>query len=359
MAATFFSKSGRGSCVSWLVVSLGLFSGMLLACSGESDEAKGDDDGNGGDSGAGSGQGGSSGSAEGGSSGTAGDSSGGASGNTGGSSGASAGSSGTSSGGRGGDAGNAGGGTGGKGGSGGMEQGGTGASAGEPGCTGTGEGTDTPQRYGQRARSSGWSGTDAQYSELYDVPCSSVDDCVDPCTMRGGTNEMCEASMCIDSTTDYCLPPTVWRNLTALRAEGTMPEDGAVLTLVFDPYQDFLLVDDFKLEVPADSEILGITVTIRRAGGSSMEAVDGAVRLIKGGVVGTSDRAVPTQWTGPEYVNVDYGGPTDLWGQTWTPADVNATNFGVALSAIYTDTAGNGRAYVDIVYVTVHYRACD
>jgi hypothetical protein len=88
-----------------------------------------------------------------------------------------------------------------------------------------------------------------------------------------------------------------------------------------------------------------------------MEAADGAVRLIKGGVTGEADRSLPTPWTGPEYANVDYGGPTDLWNETWTPADLNSADFGVALSAIYTDTAGNGRAYVDIVYVTVNYRA--
>jgi hypothetical protein len=195
---------------------------------------------------------------------------------------------------------------------------------------------------------------------LYDVSCASVDDCVEPCTTRGGTTEMCAASICVDSTSDYCLPATVWHNLQALRTEGTDSTDGAELVLVNDPYQDFLLVDDFKLEIPASAEILGITVTIRRAGGSSMEAADGAVRLIKRGVVGDADRSLPTPWTGPEYADVDYGGPTDLWNETWTPADINGSDFGVALSAIYTDTAGNGRAYVDIVYVTVHHRTtCD
>jgi hypothetical protein len=240
-------------------------------------------------------------------------------------------------------------------GTGGNDTGGGGASDGGSDCGGpvtTGE----ARNFGRAARSSGWTGTDAQYSELYNVPCASIDDCLEPCADRGGSDEMCEATECVDSTTDYCLPPTVWRNLGALRAEGTAPDDGAVLTLVFNPYEDFLLVTDFRLEVPAMAEITGIIATIRRAGGSSMEASDGAVRLIKGGIVGQSDRARPTEWTGPEYVNVDYGGATDLWGESWTPADVNSPNFGVALSAIYTDTAGNGRAYVDIVYVTVHYR---
>ena len=127
-----------------------------------------------------------------------------------------------------------------------------------------------------------------------------------------------------------------------------------------DPYQDFLLVDDFKLEVPEAAEITGITVTVRRAGGSSMEAVNGAIRLIKGGIMGDSDRALPTAWSGPEYVDMDYGGSDDLWGETWTPDDVNAPDFGVALSALYTESGGNGRAYVNIIYATIHFQtACE
>jgi hypothetical protein len=315
---------------------LGAFAGIgaLTGCSGESDKA-GDDQGE---------RGGSSGESSGGSSGTGGAGSGGTSGaGQGGSSGTEQGGAG-----QGGSSGTEQGGAG-QGGSSGTEEGGSGGA-----CTGNGEGA-TLRRHGQRGRSSGFSGTDAQYAEIYDVPCASVDDCLGPCAARGGTEEMCGASTCVDSTSDYCLPATVWRNTTALRSEGTESTDGAELVLVWDPYEDFLLVDDFKLEVPETAEITGITVTIRRAGGTSMEAVDGAIRLIKGGTVGASDRASPMPWTGPEYTNVDYGGQDDLWGQTWTPADVNSQDFGVALSAIYADMTGNGRAYVDIVYATIHY----
>jgi hypothetical protein len=115
------------------------------------------------------------------------------------------------------------------------------------------------------------------------------------------------------------------------------------------------LVDDFKLEVPEAAEITGISVTVRRAGGSPTEAADGAVRLIKGGVIGEADRSQAVPWGGPMFEDTVYGTSGDLWGETWTPADVNSEDFGVAISAIYTDTAGNGRAYIDIVYITVEY----
>jgi hypothetical protein len=225
-------------------------------------------------------------------------------------------------------------------------------------CQGGEEETiSSPKSYGRKAESSGFHGTDAQYGELYDTSCFSVDDCVEPCLARGGTEEMCEASDCVDSTSDYCLPATVWSRLGMLSSEGTdVTRDCAELVLWADPYRDYLRVRDFRLEIPETAEILGINVSVRRAGGTANEAVDAGVRLIKNGVMGSADRSTPTPWSGPELAEVEYGGVDDLWNETWSPADVNSEDFGVALSAAYTQTAGNGRAYVDIVYVTVHYR---
>lgn len=236
--------------------------------------------------------------------------------------------------------------------------GGTGGDAGA-GCVSV-EGDQTAKQYAHRAVSSGFAGSDAEYSELYSLSCFSVDDCIAPCLERGGTEEMCAASQCIESIDDYCLPATTWSGLGALAAEGTDPyTDAAQLVLVNDPYLDHLLLDDFRFEVPVNAEIHGITVTVRRAGGGANEAVDAEVRLIKNGQKGGSDRSSPEPWSAPDFVDVEYGGPADLWGQSWTAADFNAQNFGVTLAARYPQTAGNGRGYIDIVYVTVHYRGCD
>lgn len=223
-------------------------------------------------------------------------------------------------------------------------------------CAGGSDAPNESTRHGQAARSAGFTGTDSQYNELYDFSCFSVDDCAAPCLERGGSEEMCGTSECIDSEPNYCLPTPVWRNLSALLAEGDdVYADGAELVLVNHPYRDSLYVEDFKFEIPEHAEIEGITVTVRRAAGGADEAVDAAVRLIKGGVVGESDRSSPMKWAAPDFVNAEYGGPTDLWGQTWSPEDVNAPDFGVGLSVAFAQTGGNGRAYVDIVYVTVHY----
>ncbi len=58
---------------------------------------------------------------------------------------------------------------------------------------------------------------------------------------------------------------------------------------------------------------------------------DDKVRLIKGGTVGSTDRAVPGAWQSTPNTTI-YGGPSDLWGTTWTAEDLNASTFGVAIS---------------------------
>jgi hypothetical protein len=382
---TFF---GFGLGVRWR--SLGLLgllaAGAVAACSGKSDADFSDPSGTGATGGAG-GSGGSGGTAGKGSGGSA-----GASGGTGGSGGSSG-----ESGGKGGSAGRGGtAGSGGKGASGGKGgTGGTGNEGGSPcepttceaegavcgslpdGCDGmiqcgncptgctcgsdnqcVGEGGDgMERRHGQHARSSGFAGTQEQYNELYDLGvCQTDADCGGPCLERGGTEEMCAGTYCQESTENYCLPATIWTNLQTLAAEGTdIYADAAQLVLWSDPYRDYLIVDDFKLEVPATATVLGITATVRRAAGGPDEAVDAGVHIVKRGVMGSADRSTAVPWNATEFADIDFGGPTDLWGETWTPADVNAADFGVALSARFTQSAGNGRAYVDIVYVTVHY----
>lgn len=77
---------------------------------------------------------------------------------------------------------------------------------------------------------------------------------------------------------------------------------------------------------------------------------DHAVSLMKGGVIGGSNLATTTGWPTTEGY-ASYGGATQLWGQSWLPSDVQATNFGAALSA----RVQNGTARVDHMRITVYY----
>ncbi|MBK7087223.1 MAG: T9SS type A sorting domain-containing protein [Flavobacteriales bacterium] len=76
--------------------------------------------------------------------------------------------------------------------------------------------------------------------------------------------------------------------------------------------------------------------------------VDQLVHLLKAGSLVGNNLASGTPWPTSD-ATATYGGPTELWGQTWYLADINANNFGVALSAL----VQNGTARVDHVTITV------
>ncbi len=51
---------------------------------------------------------------------------------------------------------------------------------------------------------------------------------------------------------------------------------------------------------------------------------------------------------------VTYGGSSDLWGETWTPADINAAGFGAAIAV----TDGLDTAGVDHITAKVYFTLC-
>ena len=87
--------------------------------------------------------------------------------------------------------------------------------------------------------------------------------------------------------------------------------------------------------IPAGSTIDGIELIVGRNGGVFGTAKDNAVRLVKGGVIGTTDKKSATNW--PQSVAAaTYGGVSDLWGDTWTIADIESSGFGAVISATLT-----------------------
>jgi hypothetical protein len=119
-----------------------------------------------------------------------------------------------------------------------------------------------------------------------------------------------------------------------------------------------LYTQDYGFTIPAAATITGIEVTIERFcsstfGGNSIH--DASLRLIKNNFIVGSDYAdTTTVWTTGNTV-ITYGGSTDLWGQTWTPADINATNFGATFSVRAENAART--ASVDYIAIKVYYTA--
>lgn len=61
-----------------------------------------------------------------------------------------------------------------------------------------------------------------------------------------------------------------------------------------------------------------------------------------------------TDWTTTPVV-MTYGGPTELWGQTWTPAEINASTFGWIIRARRVPPGGSPVGNVDYVTAKVYY----
>jgi hypothetical protein len=124
----------------------------------------------------------------------------------------------------------------------------------------------------------------------------------------------------------------------------------------------------FEVETRSLSGVTGTpspTASVTSTGASRLEMVavalraarvyDNSVQIIKGGSLVGTDHAVtpeslPNAWPDTDQ-SYTYGGPTDLWGTTWTLADINATNFGVAFKA----DANNSIGSVDQIRIKVYY----
>jgi hypothetical protein len=105
--------------------------------------------------------------------------------------------------------------------------------------------------------------------------------------------------------------------------------------------------------IPAGAIINGIQVDIERKKSAGLGNVkDNVLRLIKAGALVGDDKAVATNYPGSDTV-ASYGGAADLWGTTWTRADVQGATFGVALSC--KAEAGSGTAAIDDILITITY----
>ena len=207
------------------------------------------------------------------------------------------------------------------------------------------------------ARSATFSGTDSQYSELYYQLCVTPADCVAPCSERGGTAEFCAAHVCVDSTDDYCLPPTKWRTVENALEESESYLEAAESSLDAGTvdFQDRLILEDFGFDIPAEATIVGVTARVRRSQDSPDPVVDYAVRLVRDGQEVGTDLKRDDAW--PALLEeAEYGGEAELWGEEWSPEQVNSAGFGFAIGAL---PLAGGRAYVDVAWLIVHYQVCE
>jgi hypothetical protein len=125
-------------------------------------------------------------------------------------------------------------------------------------------------------------------------------------------------------------------------------------------FTDRLVARGFGFNIPSTATILGIEVLINRGmteSDPSSNIRDNAITLVKAFVSQPTNRAdLSEAWpVGPTSVKT-YGGASDLWGNTWTPAEINSNGFGVGIVAERFQFQGGDRsARVDDIRVNIYY----
>lgn len=116
----------------------------------------------------------------------------------------------------------------------------------------------------------------------------------------------------------------------------------------------YIKATNFGFTIPASATINGFTAEaeVSCVFTPGINVTDIKARAIKAGTIQGTDRSNATAWTTTD-TYLSHGGAADLWGGTWTPADINDTGFGFALSA--TQGGGPVTAQVDHVRMTVFY----
>lgn len=142
---------------------------------------------------------------------------------------------------------------------------------------------------------------------------------------------------------------SAWSDPTHATADDA--NNAAVTLTNFAPTAHYLAGVDCGFTIPTTATVTGVQVEVARSRLNTV-AVDGALRLILAGAITGDDKSagatIPTTMT-----TAAFGGPTDLWGLTLTPAAVNAANFGAAYAA--DRLSANGFVYVNFLRLTVYY----
>ncbi|MDD2822469.1 MAG: prepilin-type N-terminal cleavage/methylation domain-containing protein [Candidatus Daviesbacteria bacterium] len=153
------------------------------------------------------------------------------------------------------------------------------------------------------------------------------------------------------NTTGYGI--TIWANVGNIFTEDGVPAVAGIGShgIVYTNYLD---ATNFGFNIPAGATITGITVEIKKESHYTTTPIvinDDKVLILKGGVMGTVNKAEAANWSTSGLAYSTYGGVSDLWGISWTPADINSSTFGVRLTA----KATLAFAWVDAVRITVYY----
>jgi len=156
----------------------------------------------------------------------------------------------------------------------------------------------------------------------------------------------------------YVAGSAPWTNPTYIQADDTSRATSSATDE--QNYTEWLAGTNYGFAIPSGATINGIALSIQRYANKNATQFtkDYQLYLTKSGTttVGSNKADTVTKWPTSEAA-ASYGGAADLWGTTWTVAEINAATFGAMLRANQEGTGSSVISYVDCYTVTITYTA--
>ena len=145
-----------------------------------------------------------------------------------------------------------------------------------------------------------------------------------------------------------------WVNVENANTSDDVYSDFSNLNNSANSHTDYITVNKFLLDVPADAIITGIEINVERSDPNGNTS-DYSVRIVKYGMISGDEKSEDLSYPTTDAYTT-FGGNGDLWGETWTPDMINDNSFGIALSA-QRRPGHNGQTdgRIDDVNVTIYY----
>ncbi len=142
-----------------------------------------------------------------------------------------------------------------------------------------------------------------------------------------------------------------WFSIDAIKTDDGSEADATLYDLG-SAQTNYLIGTNLNYSIPGDAVIEGIELIIDRGSGSP-GVTEREIRLVKGGDILGSNLTTNSSWTSSLQ---SWGGPTEKWGLSWTPAEINSANFGAAIKLnLFNDGVPSVRAAVDYMAIKVYY----
>jgi hypothetical protein len=114
----------------------------------------------------------------------------------------------------------------------------------------------------------------------------------------------------------------------------------------------FLIADKFNHNIPSGADIRGVLFRIGRQSDIDDIIKDNFVFSVKNGIIQSNFNMASGQFYASFLEEIDYGGIGASFNQSWTPSDINASGFGVAISVT---GVGAALAQIDYIQSIIYY----